>query len=398
MAEAMGRRDLSLASWASPIDPQLLYKVLADNMHLITNMGEYESISRPMAAKGSGLVMLAPLIESIVDMQPCAELPLAQLKNTLLQLVLERPSWNGTRYRNDHYAGMRTERVMTLLHHVRRVVREPRRRAQLNLKISGAEATLLDNIFAKVTLRQMKGAGDLEEAGVQDSPMEAAGAEDSPMEEPETLAPMDAQSEEEDSQSEEELSQLESEVNRQLDRVSLVSAALNRSTSLSDKFQLLQNSDLNEKEKMELLQENLGKSTPKKAAALRKSTPKKEALKNQTPKSKTMKKALPKTIGETEQKNLPKKQKDTPEKQTPEKGTSLKFVLMYYKHNNSFGIRHSGGGKQVLSVCKKGLTKQVLEDLARKAKRSLEMGEDPLETRCVVKLKLLELANLESEA
>ena len=41
---------------ASPIDPQLLTKVLADNMPLVTNMGEYESISRPMAAKGSGLV------------------------------------------------------------------------------------------------------------------------------------------------------------------------------------------------------------------------------------------------------------------------------------------------------------------------------------------------------
>ena len=188
MAEAMGRREIPTAS-ASPIDPQLLAKVLADNMHLITNMGEYETISRPMAAKGSGLVAMAPLIESIVDLQPCAELPLSQLKSTLLQLVLDRPSWNSTRYRNDHYAGMRTERLMTLLHHVRRVVREPRRRAQLNLKISGAEATLLDNIFAKVTLRQIKGAGDLEEAGMQDSPMdggdpmEAAGAEDSPMDE-----------------------------------------------------------------------------------------------------------------------------------------------------------------------------------------------------------------------
>ena len=344
MAEAMGRRE-SLATWASPIDPQLLAKVLADNMHLITNMGEYESISRPMAAKGSGLVALAPLIESIVDMQPCAKLPLAQLKNTLLQLVLERPSWNGTRYRNDHYAGMRTERVMTLLHHVRRVVREPRRRAQLNLKISGAEAMLLDNIFAKVTLRHAK----VEDSQIEregDDPMEAAGAEDSPMEEPETLATMDCQSESDE--------------------------AAGAEDSPMEEPETLQNSDLNEKEKMELLQKNLGKSTPKKAAALRKSTPKKEALKNQTP-----------------------KKKDLPKKQTPEKDTRLKFVVMYYKHNNSFGVRHSGGGKQVLSVCKKGLAKPVLEDLAHKAKRSLEMGEDPLETRIVVKLKLLELANLE---
>jgi hypothetical protein len=339
MAEAMGGHGMS------PIDPQLLTKVLADNMPLITNMGEYESISRPMAAKGSGLVALAPLIESIVDMQPCAELPLAQLKNTLLQLVLGRPSWNGTRYRNDHYAGMRTERVMTLLHHVRRVVREPRRRAQLNLKISGAEAMVLDNIFAKVTLRHAKVEdSQIERAG--DDPMEAAGAEDSPMEEPETLATMDCQSESDE--------------------------AAGAEDSPMEEPETLQNSDLNEKEKMELLQKNLGKSTPKKAAALRKSTPKKEAPKNQTP-----------------------KKKDLPKKQTPEKDTRLKFVVMYYKHNNSFGVRHSGGGKQVLSVCKKGLAKPVLEDLAHKAKRSLEMGEDPLETRIVVKLKLLELANLE---
>ena len=119
---------------ASPIDQQLLTKMLADNMPLVTNMGEYETISRRMAAKGSGLVAMAPLIESIVDMQPSAELPLAQLKTALLQLVLEHPAWNGTRYRNDRYAGMRTERLMTLLHHVRRVVREPRRRAQLNFE------------------------------------------------------------------------------------------------------------------------------------------------------------------------------------------------------------------------------------------------------------------------
>ena len=85
---------------ASPIDRQLLTKVLADNMPLVTNMGEYETISRPMAAKGSGLVAMAPLIGSTVDMQPSAELPLAQLKATLLQLVLEHPAWNGTRGRS----------------------------------------------------------------------------------------------------------------------------------------------------------------------------------------------------------------------------------------------------------------------------------------------------------
>ena len=41
----------------------------------------------------------------------------------------------------------------------------------------------------------------------------------------------------------------------QLDTLSQVSAALSRSTSLSEELQLLRSSDLNESEKMELLQE-----------------------------------------------------------------------------------------------------------------------------------------------
>ena len=322
---------------ASPIDPQLLTKVLADNMPLVTNMGEYETISRPMAAKGSGLVAMAPLIESIVDMQPSAELPLAQLKTALLQLVLGHPAWNSTRYRNDHYAGMRTECLMTLLHHVRRVVREPRRRAQLNLKLSGKEATRLDSIFAKVTLRQNLAVG--EEAGVQDqdSPMdgddliEAAGAEDSPMDD------------------------------EMIDACAGGAPKTTRATMELESEFAPEDPELSKSKSVE--NKEISKATPRK------------------------------------HKDTSKKQKDTSKKQTPEKDTSLKYIVMYYKQNNSFGVRQSGGGKQVLSVCKKGLAKDVLSDLAHKAKRSLEMGDDPLETRIVVKHKLVEMAkDLESEA
>ena len=369
---------------ASPIDPQLLSKVLADNMPLVTNMGEYETISRPMAAKGSGFVAMAPLIESIVDMQPSAELPLAQLKTALLQLVLGHPAWNSTRYRNDHYAGMRTERLMTLLHHVRRVVREPRRRAQLNLKLSGKEATRLDSIFAKVTLRQNLAVG--EEAGVQDQdspmdgddPMEAAGAEDSPMDDemvdacaggaPKTTrATMELESE--FAPEDPELSKSKSVENKEI----------SKATPRKQK-------DTSKKQK-----DTSKKQTPEKDTKKQKDTSKKQ---KDTPRKQ---KDPPKK--QTTEKKTPEKQKDTPKKQTPENDTSLKYVVMYYKQNNSFGVRQSGGGKQVLSVCKKGLAKDVLSDLAHKAKRSLEMGDDPLETRIVVKLKLVEMAkDLESEA
>ena len=378
--------DLMFAAWlvdsffaeddramASPIDPQLLSKVLADNMPLVTNMGEYESISRPMAAKGSGFVAMAPLIESIVDMQPSAELPLAQLKTALLQLVLGHPAWNSTRYRNDHYAGMRTERLMTLLHHVRRVVREPRRRAQLNLKLSGKEATRLDSIFAKVTLRQNLAVG--EEAGVQDQdspmdgddPMEAAGAEDSPMDDEATRATMELESE--FAPEDPELSKSKSVENKEI----------SKATPRKQK-------DTSKKQK-----DTSKKQTPEKDTKKQKDTSKKQ---KDTPRKQ---KDPPKK--QTTEKKTPEKQKDTPKKQTPEKDTSLKYIVMYYKQNNSFGVRQSGGGKQVLSVCKKGLAKDVLSDLAHKAKRSLEMGDDPLETRIVVKLKLVEMAkDLESEA
>ena len=173
--------------------------------------------------------------------------------------------------------------------------------------------------------------------------MEAAGAEDSPMDD-EAIATMESESE--SAPEDPELSKSKSVENKE------ISKATPRKQKDTSKKQ---------------------KDTPRK----QKDPPKKQ----------------------TTEKKTPEKQKDTPKKQTPENDTSLKYVVMYYKQNNSFGVRQSGGGKQVLSVCKKGLAKDVLSDLAHKAKRSLEMGDDPLETRIVVKLKLVEMAkDLESEA
>jgi hypothetical protein len=68
--------------------------------------------------------------------------------------------------------------------------------------------------------------------------------------------------------------------------------------------------------------------------------------------------------------------------------TGSRFCLMYYKRNNSFGIRDKAQGKQVLSVCKKAWPKERLEQLAAQALGSLEKGKDLEWVRLLVKHKL----------
>lgn len=69
------------------------------------------------------------------------------------------------------------------------------------------------------------------------------------------------------------------------------------------------------------------------------------------------------------------------------------WATMYYKKTNSFGIREQGyGGRQIMHVCKKGVPKEDLERLAKKAIKTLQLGRQVEEVKVIVKLKLDEMA------
>ena len=76
---------------------------------------------------------------------------------------------------------------------------------------------------------------------------------------------------------------------------------------------------------------------------------------------------------------------------TTENATAaVNFKIRKYGATSSYGVISNSGGKdhQILAIAKKGIGGDVLERLAKKAKKSLEMGANVAETRLLVKLKL----------
>ena len=68
---------------------------------------------------------------------------------------------------------------------------------------------------------------------------------------------------------------------------------------------------------------------------------------------------------------------------------SRTYTVMYYKANNSFGVRQLFGEKrQVLSVCKKGVQKDVLQSWAEKAQAKLNKGEEESEVKTWLQAKI----------
>jgi hypothetical protein len=80
---------------------------------------------------------------ALLHLQPKASIRLNQLKQAILSCVIADPSLNRSNWKASVYAGFRAERVITLLHHWRRVVREPNRWTQMAGQTSGPNLVLL---------------------------------------------------------------------------------------------------------------------------------------------------------------------------------------------------------------------------------------------------------------
>jgi hypothetical protein len=80
---------------------------------------------------------------ALLHLQPQAAIRLNQLKQAILSCVIAEPSLNRSNWKAAVYAGYRAERIITILHHWRRVVREPNRWTQMAGQTSGPNLVLL---------------------------------------------------------------------------------------------------------------------------------------------------------------------------------------------------------------------------------------------------------------
>ena len=124
-----------------------LNSAILEHRSLAADFGVYEQQSRAGAVSGDGLLKLAPLLQSIVLLQPLCELNHAQMKAAFMELVRQDPKVDKGRYATKIWAGLRAERLCTVMNHVRRVVRDGGRVHQMMGKTT---AVAFDEVHEKV--------------------------------------------------------------------------------------------------------------------------------------------------------------------------------------------------------------------------------------------------------
>ena len=121
----------------------------------VADLGVYEHIGRSCAVDGDGLCAIVDVLEGLVQMNPGMEFNFSQLKAAYMNLVFTKPKVNTSKYPNKVWAGLKSERLITVLYHVRRVVRNDKRLQQMLGKMRAEAFDMLqDKVLCKVVLTE----------------------------------------------------------------------------------------------------------------------------------------------------------------------------------------------------------------------------------------------------
>lgn len=102
------------------IDECVLMEVFSRHKKDLIEFGPYEGISRPQSSSGPGLAVNVELLLAIVAVAPGAEIPTAVARTALIRMLMNNPELNRSCYNTETYAGLRVDKLCTMLNHVRR--------------------------------------------------------------------------------------------------------------------------------------------------------------------------------------------------------------------------------------------------------------------------------------
>lgn len=131
-----------------PCSQDELDAVMLKHRAVLCNMGVYENISKPMAVLGRGLVALKEFLTSLLKVAPWANIVLGQIRSAILTANNSK-SLNKGPLSNKAWAGQRTERVITLLAHLRRIL-VPYRFEQCATKMSKSDIEGLRHLLSLI--------------------------------------------------------------------------------------------------------------------------------------------------------------------------------------------------------------------------------------------------------
>ena len=115
----------------------------------------YDSIARQQAACGAGHAANYMLLDGLLTLAPSAEVSFSRLKSAVFATCAANPSlMGGAEYRPGIFAGLKAERIMTMLNHIRRVARCKVRLAQMRSKCSAREFEAVEKLLKKIQLNE----------------------------------------------------------------------------------------------------------------------------------------------------------------------------------------------------------------------------------------------------
>ncbi len=136
-----------------PVDIGLLLRMFSSHLDIIKDFGAYENISRSQHVHGPGLMVLYEFLWDLVVVCPSANPKESSMRSALLELVTLRPEANNTKFNNLTWASMRTERLVCIFYHVRRLKREEGRQVQVAAKLTGQQLQKLKDLLKQVELK-----------------------------------------------------------------------------------------------------------------------------------------------------------------------------------------------------------------------------------------------------
>ena len=103
------------------VDEGLLLKVLSSNAEIVGSMGAYESVSKSQACNPQGLIRVLPLVKGLLRLEPTCEVHPGNLRSALLNLLMQEPALNQTKFNGNTWCNTRLERLGVILSHFRRL-------------------------------------------------------------------------------------------------------------------------------------------------------------------------------------------------------------------------------------------------------------------------------------
>lgn len=121
------------------VDEFILFSIFSKHAEELINVGPYEAISKSQAVNAVGLAKNFGLLQALISASPTAEIPAGLAKHAILRMLSEKPELNKSIYNTATYAGLRVDRVSTMLYHVRRLRDDNTRHLSCSAKCTGED-------------------------------------------------------------------------------------------------------------------------------------------------------------------------------------------------------------------------------------------------------------------